>query len=287
MVKNNELEWTGERFLPRLSGDIALEHYHRYAFACSLAQRKRVLDIACGEGYGANMLADTAAHVLGIDIDPVTVAHASTVYRRPNLDFRQGFCTKTDLSDASIDLVVSFETLEHHADHDAMLSELRRILTPEGMLVISTPDKRNYSDVSNYHNAFHVRELYADEFIALIQRYFPYAVFLGQKVVYGSILTPTGSSNFLSFTMEHGAIQKHTMLETPPYLLAVASARPTPDMPTSLLDETAPHLLEMNRLRQERQVALDLLASIHASAYWRLAAPIRWMRKGLKRFRGK
>ncbi|OGS99146.1 MAG: hypothetical protein A3F73_03760 [Gallionellales bacterium RIFCSPLOWO2_12_FULL_59_22] len=288
MHNSTDLDWTGERFLPGLGGNLALEHYHRYAFSRALARSKRVLDIACGEGYGSDMLAEVASNVTGIDIAAETIAHARATYRRMNLNFLQGACTSINLPDASIDLAVSFETLEHHAEHDLMLSELRRVLATNGMLIMSTPDKAHYSNDPNYHNEFHVLELRAEEFIALISRHFPYAVFLGQKIVYGSLMVPLNDGrDFLSFSMADDGPRENLKPIAFPYLLAIASPSPLPDLPASILDGTMTHTHELNMLRQEHRVANDLLAAIHGSTYWRLAAPVRWIRKKLRYIQGK
>src|SRR6266403_4168752 len=71
-----EIPFTGERFLPGCAGEIAYEHWHRYAFARRFATGKRVLDAACGEGYGTALLSKVASAVVGVDIDAATVAHA-------------------------------------------------------------------------------------------------------------------------------------------------------------------------------------------------------------------
>ncbi len=82
------LEWTGERFLPwRKDPALAYEHLHRYPFAAQLAAGKAVLDLASGEGYGSNLLAQTAFSVVGLDIDRVAVEHAHLRYVRENLQF--------------------------------------------------------------------------------------------------------------------------------------------------------------------------------------------------------
>lgn len=286
MTKQTELPWTGERFLPELGGDIALEHFHRYAFARSLASNKRVLDVACGEGYGARMLAEVASEVVGVDINPTVIAHASATYNRSNLQFCVGSCTRVDLPDASIDLVISFETLEHHAEHDAMLAELRRVLTPDGMLVISTPDRLHYSDDLSYSNPFHVRELYSEEFVALIQRHFEYSLYLGQKITYGSIIAPIRVANgFSSYFQTENDVCVQPGVRSPLYILAVASAMPVEAVGASLFDQTKTHIAEHNQLHQDLKVAQNLLASIYSSTYWRVAAPVRWLRKAVRRMR--
>ena len=131
-------EFTGERFLPEISGDIEIEHMHRYIYALSHADGKMVLDIASGEGYGSALLAGRAKSVIGVDVDESTIAQAKQKYQAPNLEFRSGTCSKIPLTDASVDLVVSFETIEHHDEHQQMLAELKRVLKPGGLAIISS-----------------------------------------------------------------------------------------------------------------------------------------------------
>ena len=76
MSESDALAFTGERFTPECVREIWYEHWHRYAFAQRFAAGKRVLDAACGEGYGTAMLAGTAAQAVGIDIDAASIAHA-------------------------------------------------------------------------------------------------------------------------------------------------------------------------------------------------------------------
>ena len=117
------LEWTGERFIPGVKGDIEIEHLHRYHAAAELVTGLRVLDIACGEGYGSSILAQRAASVVGVDISPDAVAHARSSYAASNLHFEEGSCTKIPLPDASVDVLISFETLEHVDEQEATLRE--------------------------------------------------------------------------------------------------------------------------------------------------------------------
>src|SRR5436190_4788638 len=106
------LEWTGERYVPEVSGNIRLEHLHRYLIARELSRDKCVLDIACGEGYGSNLLASVAANVVGVDIAQNAIDHAAVRYSRQNLQFKQGSCEAIPLPDGAVDVVVSFETIE-------------------------------------------------------------------------------------------------------------------------------------------------------------------------------
>src|ERR1700722_15129763 len=103
MTQPHELPWTGERLVPSLNGDIVLEHLHRYAFAADLVAGKDVLDIACGEGYGSNLLAARARSVIGVDISEETIGHAQSNYVRDNLTFRPGSCLAIPTPDQSAD----------------------------------------------------------------------------------------------------------------------------------------------------------------------------------------
>src|SRR6478609_650086 len=109
------LAWTGERFVTEIGGDgrIEIEHLHRYFLAREFCRAKQVLDIASGEGYGSALLAQTAERVIGIELDPQTVKHASSSYQRSNLRYIQGDAVCLPLGARSVDVVVSFETFEH------------------------------------------------------------------------------------------------------------------------------------------------------------------------------
>ncbi len=182
-------EFTGERFLPSLSGEIAYEHWHRYAFARRFVEGRRVLDAACGEGYGTALLGAAAASVTGVDIDMASIDRARTTYADGNrIRFIASSCTGLPLPNASIDVVVSFETIEHldAADQLAMLIEFARVLTPEGLLVISSPNKRLYSDERSYANEYHLHELYRDDLARLLARRFPAQRWHHQRLGYWS-----------------------------------------------------------------------------------------------------
>lgn len=188
--------FSGERYVPAESGEIRYEHLHRYGWACAAVEGLVVLDVACGEGYGSAMLARHAARVTGIDVSQEAVAHAQEAYQAiANLQFVQGSATRLAFADASVDAVVSFETLEHLAEQEEMMAELSRVLKPNGFLILSSPNKKVYSDDRNFRNEFHVRELYFDELDALIQRHFAGPIeYFGQRLSTLSTILPHGSS---------------------------------------------------------------------------------------------
>jgi len=185
---SDQLEFTGERFTPECVREIRYEHLHRYAFASRLVAGKRVLDAACGEGYGSALLAGTASAVTGVDLSTESVEHARRRYRAANLDFQVANCLDLPFEAEHFDCIVSFETLEHLADHEGLLREFRRVLRPGGFLLLSSPDRAVYSDKLQNRNEFHVRELYRDELEALLRAHFPAFRLWGQKLLFQSAL---------------------------------------------------------------------------------------------------
>ena len=183
------LAFTGERFTPECVREIWYEHWHRYAFALALAKDKRVLDAACGEGYGSNLLADVASQVCGVDISLQAIEHARTRYaRKANLEFQVADAAALTFPDRSFDVVVSFETLEHLAAQQELISGFARVLAPGGILLISSPDKRTYSDIAGFRNEFHVRELYREELLDLLRPHFGELRLYGQKLMFQSVM---------------------------------------------------------------------------------------------------
>jgi ubiquinone/menaquinone biosynthesis C-methylase UbiE len=188
---SNALEFTGERFVPGAAGEIWYEHWHRYHFALPLVAGREVLDVACGEGYGSALLARSAPRVTGADVAPAAIAHARSRYgAQANLEFVEADCARLPFADASFDAVVSFETIEHVAAQEAFLDEVRRVLRPAGLLVLSCPNKVEYTDKRGMPNEFHVRELYRDELAALINPRFPHSAWYGQRPSFYSVVWP-------------------------------------------------------------------------------------------------
>jgi len=255
-----DLPWTGERYVPQVRGDIALEHLHRYAFASELTEGKRVLDIACGEGYGSEILSRNAKSVVGVDIDPTTVAHAIKKYQSPKMKFIEGACEKIPLPDKSVDLVVSFETLEHFEDHNHFIFEIQRVLAPGGLLVISTPEKSAYTDRSGHSNEFHKKELYQAEFSELLQGAFRYIAIFGQKIAYGSQLAATqgASSGFVTydFAKMPENLLKIRGLNQAVYLVAVCSHHPLPAILDSLCEQAIWESEKMKSMLREKDAEL-------------------------------
>ena len=185
---SNPLEFSGERFTPECVREIWYEHIHRYAFAGELVRNKRVLDAACGEGYGAAQLARTARSVSAVDISDASISHAQQRYHAENLQFQVADCCDLPYEDDEFECVVSFETLEHLEDQAGLLREFRRVLEPGGFLLISSPDKSVYTDRYHNENQFHIRELYQNELEELIAAQFPVHRLLLQKLLFHSTI---------------------------------------------------------------------------------------------------
>jgi SAM-dependent methyltransferase len=224
------LDFTGERFTPECVREIWYEHWHRYVFARQLAKDKRVLDAACGEGYGSALLSDVAASVLGADISDQAVSHArSRYYDRPNLRFERADATQLDAAPGSFDLIVSFETLEHVAAQESLVAGFARTLTDDGILVISSPDKKAYSDDRGFANEFHVRELYRDELLNLLRPHFPHVRLFGQKLLFQSVIwNLDGIPGSADAATSHGENQPPTagLAYDPLYFIAICSRKP-------------------------------------------------------------
>ena len=186
----SDLAFTGERFIPGAPGEIAHEHWHRYAFARRLVAGRRVADVACGEGYGSALLATSAASVVGIDLDAAAIAHAAATYASPSVRFVEASATALPLADGSVDAIVSFETIEHlPADaQPAMLAEFARVLAPNGIVVMSSPNRPEYSERRDYRNPFHLHELDREELAALLDVAFPARRWFRQRRYVGSVL---------------------------------------------------------------------------------------------------
>jgi SAM-dependent methyltransferase len=199
---SNGLEFTGERFTPECVREIRYEHLHRYAFARDWVGGLTVLDAACGEGYGAALLAGAAAAVTGVDNSVDAIEHARRRYGAGNLEFQVADCLDLPFAADAFDCVVSFETLEHLADQDGLLREFRRVLKPEGFLLLSSPDRAVYSGELQNRNEYHVRELDRNELEQLLREHFPAYRLWGQRLLFHSAIWSLDGADAVIFQQE-------------------------------------------------------------------------------------
>ncbi len=234
-MDNKDLQWTGERMETHIFDSSTLEHLHRYGLCFEYTKNKTVLDIASGEGYGSNLLSYYATKVTGVDISSETIDKARKKYTKENLEFLNGSATNIPLPSDSVDVVISFETIEHHDEHEKMMLEVKRVLKTDGLLIISTPDKLNYTDIPNTVNPFHVKELYVNEFEGLLKSHFSNVSLCNQKIVYGSLIHPTNFETFNYFTGNYSQIVSTKNIE-PLYVIGFASDNSFNSPPISIFD---------------------------------------------------
>jgi ubiquinone/menaquinone biosynthesis C-methylase UbiE/glycosyltransferase involved in cell wall biosynthesis len=264
------LSYTGERLTSAVSGQIEIEHLHRYLMVRELCSGKDALDVACGEGYGAAMLAQVARSVIGVDIHFGAIAHASGAYSREHLRFVVGNAHGLPLAAACFDVVVSFETLEHLSEQEQFLAEVRRVMRPGGLLVISTPDRDIYSEAEEQQNPFHKRELSRAEFAKLLAREFTHVALYGQRPVIGSVLIPQSETaafrqpiTFEKLDRDH--LERCDGLPRALYVVAIASDRKIHDeCPGSLYIDTGDVQAELgfDRTAARAQI-LELRAALY------------------------
>lgn len=184
------LNYDGERFVPGADPDSEALHFHRYLALLDVVQGRDVLDIASGEGFGAWFMHHAAQSVTGVDVSAEAVHHSQERYGNERLRFLQGDCSAIPIEDQSVDVVVSLETIEHILDHQGFLSEVRRVLRPNGVFIVSTPDKEGYGASLDQANPFHAKELTQQEFCDLIGANFSNFAIYDQGLKLVSVLWP-------------------------------------------------------------------------------------------------
>ncbi len=254
------MQFTGERYIDGESGvQLALEHWNRYLLAAQLCKSKTVLDIACGTGYGAHLIAQSAKHVLGVDIDSESVSVAQRQYKGPTLDFRTGSCTSIPCPDESFDRIVSFETLEHLSaqDQHTFIQEADRILKPKGLLIISTPDKDNYRNDAT-PNHFHLHELTPEEFDGLLKQTFPYVCIARQKTLTADLISSSFETSKTTIrSLKHNDDSGSSIssaLPTAEYAIAIAGRQHTPKLKTSVMLDTDDIIATGNRAAWQQEI---------------------------------
>ena len=157
------MEFTGERLVPGASDpDLENEHFARYCFAEPLCAGRRVLDAGCGVGYGSQRLARAGATVIAMDSDAESLRYGQSKF--PGGCFLQGDCVALPFRESSFDLVVAFELIEHLTGWADLIREAARVLAPEGLFLVSTPNRACYRAAGQAPNPFHVHEFEYDEF---------------------------------------------------------------------------------------------------------------------------
>ena len=244
-------EFTGERVVPgQVDPDLLNEHLARYAFAARLCSHKRVLDIGCGMGYGTAELARHSRSATGIDLAAAAVADARQAYPAGNLQYACASCTNLPFADASFDLAVSFEVIEHIAEWREMLVEARRVLRPGGQFIVSTPNRLYYAETRKLAgpNPYHDHEFEFEEFRLALEELFPSVSLFLQNHAAGIVFQPIHPDESAEVTIAGSAIAP----DESNFFLAVCALGRQLGAPTFVYLPTTANLLRERELHISR-----------------------------------
>jgi len=179
------MKFTGERIIPdedecSISTDTFQEHATRYEFATKFVKGDKILDAACGVGYGTKILSEVGGlEVHGCDFSEDVIAYAKKRYSDKSVQFHVMDISRLDFPDNTFHSVVSFETIEHVKNYKQVIDEFARVLKKDGVLIISTPNK----DADNAENPFHYKEFSKDEFVTMLKSHFKRVDLYSQRLV--------------------------------------------------------------------------------------------------------
>ncbi len=225
------MDFTGERFVPSNVSDLLeLEHRKRYEFACRYSRGKSVLDIACGSGYGSRMLLEAGAEqVTGVDISSEAIEYAVKNYGNQNLHFitSDAECYNS----GKYDLIVSFETLEHLDRRQMFLSNLNTMLRNNGMLIISTPNKKITSPMKSPHkirNKYHKYEYTQKEIIVALhevgfRKILKFGQHLYPRIFNNQLISRLLRRRFNKDTLKTAEVSQYSNRTIPRYFVFVAT----------------------------------------------------------------
>jgi ubiquinone/menaquinone biosynthesis C-methylase UbiE len=276
----------------QVNDDLWSEHIARYAFARRYAEGRRVLDTGCGTGYGAAELAQSAAEVVGLDVAPEAIEYARANYPLPGLSFVLSSCTDVPFAQNSFELVVAFEVIEHLPDFRAFLNECGRVITPHGLFIVSSPNKRYYAESRTKEgpNPYHQHEFEPNEFVTELSRVFSNVRLLLQNRVESFAFHPASSFWPADARIDGGG----GSADDANFLIAMCSFGPLPEARSfvyvpkaaNLLREREQHvqLLEtqLARTKQwlaETQTERDTLLELHRLLKEELESRNRWAEK--------
>lgn len=268
-------KWTGERLETFVFNETMIEHLHRYAIALEFTQGKTVLDIACGEGYGSNLLAKVSKDVTAVDIDETTIVAANGKYKAGNLHFITGRVEEIPLGDKQFDVVVCFETLEHTSQHVRMMEEIKRVLKPDGILILSTPERKDHRK-DLYINPFHEKEVSKEELTSLLGTHFTNIQYCYQTLTLASVLISNSRESLKMYNGDYDSIKQTTSV-CDGYFVAIASDHEVKALPPSIFFGN--HIWE--KLLLDRELLVKRTVSYKLGHF--ILLPFKWIRKIAKR----
>lgn len=243
--------WTVERLDTSIFSETTIEHLHRYAVVLDFVGNKKVLDLASGEGYGTNLISKKAKQAIGLDINKEAIEKSRAKYKSNNIEFHIGNAEKMPFQNKEFDVIVCFETIEHVDNPNILLSEIKRVLCPGGLLIISTPNKKIYSDKTGYNNIFHKKEFYEAEFFSILQKNFKYIQLNKQLNNSYSLIHSTLNTQFEFFSGDFNQIGKCTVPEAM-FFIAFASDNNLPLINSSLFNSQS--IIEKAVLEKEKAI---------------------------------
>jgi SAM-dependent methyltransferase len=297
------LDSTGERLVPEHQhGELVhAEHLARYRLALQLVSSRRVLDAACGAGYGTALMATGgASRSVGVDSDEATILYARS--RFEECEFVVADVAELPFEADAFDLVVCFETIEHVSDPNRVLGELDRVMAPDGLLIVSTPNKHRYL----MENEYHEHEFFHEEFVGLLRERFESVEVMLQHNWLTSAVLPVPLAADESGERDH-EIEFRKLVGIQPggelYTLVLcgrgelprvrgAAVAATVDEAHELAKRTvvAESAAEMWRAEYENAAgqhrdATEELFEVYGSIWWRMTRPLRWVADLVRRRR--
>jgi SAM-dependent methyltransferase len=262
------VKFTGERVIPG-EGDLDVfnEHRARYRFAQRYSSGKTVLDAACGSGYGSALMGENAKAVFGVDISLEAVEYARSHYESAKVHFGQSDCLALPFPSGKFDLVAAFEIIEHLQQPEGFLQELCRVLTPSGLLILSTPNRLYYTEERGATNPFHYREFSFPEFDEILQPLFPHRAILLENHVPGLLLSAPDAAPDFSSPSGPGILQEEAVKaeaeekeKAAHYFVALCSRQPLAPVSPLL------YLPSSGNVLREREIHIGLLTGYLAAA---------------------
>lgn len=144
------------------------DHFIRYDFAKKFCENKKVLDIACGSGYGTNILSQIAKEIIWMDVSKDAIKFNKNTYKLNNWEFIYYDWKINPFTNKTFDVIISFETIEHIVEYNNFLKELKRVLKDNWILIISTPNFLG----EIWKNKYHVSNFKHEKFIEIVGKYF-------------------------------------------------------------------------------------------------------------------
>lgn len=254
-----------------MPGLIRAEHEARYWWAAGAVGGKEVLDAGCGVGYGAGILAEAgASRIVGVDIAGEAIENA-ILRADPIGEFVVGDLEQLPFTPCSFDVVVCFEVIEHVHRRELVLDELRRVLRPDGVLILSSPNRNVYLPGNPHHvHEYTPSELHA----ALMQRFRRVALYRQHQWI-SSLITDDVGLQARSSGVEVAASVRKVAGVAPGeevYTLAVAAGGPLPVMlGTAILTDA----IDLRWWHDKVTASERELDALTGSVSWRITAPLR------------